>query len=507
MSKKNAKMTSIHESSSDESSSDESSSDESGSDESSSEDDDSIYEYEVDIKKIFSDISIMMKNGKKIKDITSYLNVNIPDYRKKFTNYMDPDDECEKARRLAKKRELLNSSHPLYQYKNFTARNDIALGSINILKTRDTKNIIAWNHENKIMESNEIINDNNENYTAIGKGYCGNCWLCGFPVYFYFSGEDEDGNSYVSACGDCEHIGAIGASLLSGMLASSSGDGKIFNYGTSHRHCNQMKSNKLSMKFDKSKKLWVVDYDEIERIITSIVHDGVPHENEYDPEFKQIIINGDLNKDKMRTRIENYTKKWCNKANDLLKSVTTHRRDIALAIVKILMYTFNKVRKRFIKLTGKSKGKLKGKLKGKGKRKLKGKSKGKSGKRGGYKSNGTDILMIDKISGFGIDSNLNDETVDKMLTELRKDPVFYELLDNLIKSFESKRFKTHEFSSKSINESKVINKNKYYTVENKSIKKEENQEKTRYSNKENKTRRKTQKIREGSSKGTIGSLD
>lgn len=433
-------------------------------------------------------------------------------YRAIFTNNMEADIECGMAAEKASKK--LNSNAPAINYTNEatreTLKNKNMRGDRSIIAKNDKE--LKANHSTKILKgpftppiltfayareldstSKDLIQNH---FQAAGKGYCGDCWLCGLPVYFYFN--DVDSDSLHTGCGECEHIGAIIASLLSGMLTTS-GQEKyyIFNYGTSHVHCNQKKSTTISMFFNKRKAKWELDEAGITEIINKITS-GEIHKKEYDPLFKYEFTNSLRNKTSsskfitdMRNRIRQQTDIWCRNANEIITNAGTTRTDIAIKITTIIKYTFDTVHKR---LPG-----------------------------GGPKPEDTETFEPDELNGFEIDDNLNDEIVNRMLSELREEPIFYELLHNLIASIEKKRMKNDNFNSEMIHEfthptSKRLtndfyetkHKNTYFPIDNamdfprdnvfgrqnmipvyggkrknKSVKKNK---KTRYSKKENKTR-------------------
>jgi hypothetical protein len=253
-------------------------------------------------------------------------------------------------------------------------------------------------------------------FTAFGKGYCGNCWLCGFPVYFYF---DEDERPLYTPCGECDHIGGIVASLLSGMLTTTGKkEDYIYNYGTSHVHCNRSKSDYLSMKFDRNNNMWVVDENGIVLIAKAIINNET-HIDEYDPEFKA-ELEYEMDIDYIIDRIRRHTVKWCEHANYILIEAEDEEKDMATQILKIIKYTYDNVEDKF--------------------------------NGGAPKTEGSEVFKLDQLNGFEIDDNLNDEIVNRMLTELRKDPLFYKLLNNLIKSIEETLIDKYGFTPEMIDE-------------------------------------------------------
>jgi hypothetical protein len=300
--------------------------------------------------KIINDIAKMAVSGIEIDKITEYANANINDYRKTFTGG-NPDAECKIARDTAIK--LGKNLSPVINYKHFRQRNN------NALRLTDENNTFIDENSDEIMNIDENFNDypnKIENlvgegintfhtqraddskkiikvyFEAAGRGYCGDCWLCGLPVFYYFN----HGN--VTSCGECEHIGGIIASIISGMLASSILNISWINYGTSHAHCNQQKNQLLSMKFDKTSKKWEVDDDGINKIIEKIIESPL-HGKEYDPVFRNNHNN--LDYDEMSERITEYTEQWCDQANRVL---STYRvTDYATRITNIILDSYSKL--------------------------------------------------------------------------------------------------------------------------------------------------------------------
>lgn len=154
--------------------------------------------------------------------------------------------------------------------------------------------------------------------------------MCGLPVYFYFN------TNYITSCGECEHIGGIVASLLAGMLTTSMKSEMAYNYGTSHTHCNRVKSDLLSMKYDNINDKWIVNNEGTNEIVSRIK--GEINGSEYDPLF--ITKYKTLNNNVIRQRINNYTENvWCLNANKIIKNENKNKLDAAKRILNIICYT------------------------------------------------------------------------------------------------------------------------------------------------------------------------
>ena len=287
---------------------------------------------------IFKKLVTMLITGKSIDNIKSELNKTIKNYRAKLC-VGNPDGECNTARRRipvstqsraaqaggAAAAAPLMPSQVLY-YKSSTERNaefraapPAAANGIVItpgestIKTVDGAIIKPFSWV-KNAEGKQVA----EGFAPTYRGYCGDCWICGQPVYFYADPGNSANNGNITGCGECEHIGGIVASLLTGMLTSGTNNIMIYNYGAAHVHCNQRKSDYLSMYFNIQTGLWDVDANGAEIIAKRIINTDV-HASEYDPEFIRFLKAAKLNPEQaiqaIKARIIAYTHTWCAAAN------------------------------------------------------------------------------------------------------------------------------------------------------------------------------------------------
>jgi len=279
---------------------------------------------------IFKDMAIWFAAGNSIDAIKSALNSSMPKYRSMLTGG-NPDGECNTASREAM--ELGRIDSPVYGYQNTTSRSSTqsnALrsgisGGITVVDERP----FSWaKNEDKRMTKYPFT-------TPIGRGDCGNCWMCGVPVYFYYN------KDFVTGCGECEHVGGIVGSFLAGMLTSSMRAEKMFNYGTAHAHCNQKKSDTLSMKYDAKADKWTVDENGIQKIVDAMF--GDIHGSEYDPLFVTAHSRWTSGKrNEIATRIKTYTNSiWCPHANAILAQQSKSKKDVAARALTIMMWTVN----------------------------------------------------------------------------------------------------------------------------------------------------------------------
>ena len=255
-------------------------------------------------------------------------------YRPHLTSHATPDSECAGLKS--------GESGDLHHYKGLLERQITGASTYgNILKNGET--VVVSNIKVEKGKTVEIRAD--------FKGLCGTCWLCDEPVHYYV-GRDIYSQGATSTCGECDHVGAIVASALAGMLKSQDYIAGDAGYKVSHIHCNQQKSNDVSMKFHTPTKEWIVDNPGINKILGNIL-DSQINGNEYDPQYKVWFkkygtsTKGDKTKirRKMRDSIQDHTQKWCTQANEYLKTKNQEKGDIASALVQILL-NIDETRKR-----------------------------------------------------------------------------------------------------------------------------------------------------------------
>jgi hypothetical protein len=271
---------------------------------------------------IIAEIAEMFIDGDSIKDIQNHLLKNVGKKYRSALKLGSPDSEC----RLAKESSGKRKDSAVKDYKYTNERSDIQKKSIQ----RRFKSTITSEKGRPFAFVEDGVKLPLKQ--PIGRGDCGDCWLCGLKVYFYF-----DKAAY-TGCGDCEHIGGITASLLAGMLSKSMTNEMAYNYGTAHVHCNQFKKDHISMKYDNENDRWIYDNQGTNKIVEAILGKNKPnkiHSNEYDPEFVKNFKT--LDKKNMTKRIENYTKNvWCPHANEIIEKVKKSKIDIAKRTITII---------------------------------------------------------------------------------------------------------------------------------------------------------------------------
>jgi hypothetical protein len=174
------------------------------------------------------------------------------------------------------------------------------------------------------------------NFLNTGRVYCGNCWLCGFPVWCYFgkevlpNGNIKSESVIYTSCGECEHKGAVWPSVISFMLAriqQGSTVGKLA-YGNSHVKCNQDKERMVGFRWDGTAYKWEVEPNDIKIIVDTILDEPM-NEREYDvtlgPKLQTIKdsrATSDPNSlyNQTLTRINDSYQQWVTAANGMLRT-------------------------------------------------------------------------------------------------------------------------------------------------------------------------------------------
>jgi hypothetical protein len=246
----------------------------------------------------------------------------------------DADSECKKARKRGKS--------PAQHYKSSIER-DKGISAVTVEETIKLTTLIKDGNGKQIKIQ----------FNAEKKGYCGDCWMCGLAVSYY------SGNGFVTSCGECEHIGAITASFLTGMLTSANLDIQSYNYGSSHVHCNRKKSDNISMEFNDGQ--WKQSKQGIKIIVDKIIdiNDSKLNGSEYDPVFREEFLNKLKKKSdfshEITTNIEGVTDEWCKIANDSISSVPKDKKISAYNLteqIKAVTIELMKKTKNFQKFNG-----------------------------------------------------------------------------------------------------------------------------------------------------------
>jgi len=190
---------------------------------------------------------------------------------------------------------------------------------------------------------------------------CGKCWICMTDVMSYSGNsinkyndhdiQDDNGTPIecTTPCGDCEHVSAIMASYIAGMLTSS-GFAKVYwaSYYVACVECNRRKSNYIGVKLNATEG-WQVDDNGVNAIVDAIFPmNGVDqHASEYNPirnalsDKYNVMTPAEKRafRDKVNKNIKLGTETWCFSANTNMKkdTATTKRIKMSFNVSKIIV--------------------------------------------------------------------------------------------------------------------------------------------------------------------------
>jgi hypothetical protein len=280
----------------------------------------------------------MLLAGMSISAITTVLCNANNKYREILTQNARPDNECTIARNAG--------AEGLKDYKNAPERNNgndaydvrdevLNAPAVNGLKRPFYLALVLDKTKGKKRMTSVP-------FTPSHMGDCGNCWLCNLPVHYYW--QNEKGYINTTGCGDCEHVGAIVAAFLAGMLSNQGNPDQFkYNYHPSHPHCNKWKSNTIPMKFDKTKGEWVHDTKGIATIAKDIATSPI-HGSEYCPKFIKAYNKKEITVENVQKNIKGPATEWCEAANNSLRTYTNQKKtNIASALASIIAKTAPKL--------------------------------------------------------------------------------------------------------------------------------------------------------------------
>jgi hypothetical protein len=182
--------------------------------------------------------------------------------------------------------------------------------------------------------------------------YCGNCWICDTDVMSYTGPSTEEHRTKsdsptkewlegTTPCGDCEHVSAIMASYIAGMLKSA-GFAKFYwaSYYVACVECNRKKSNYIGVRLHATRG-WEVDADGVEAILNAIFSKNIVkiHESEYNP-IRNALTNkyNDMSfaekedfRASVRANITSGTQTWCDAANENMTKTTAKTKHLKMA--------------------------------------------------------------------------------------------------------------------------------------------------------------------------------
>ena len=288
---------------------------------------------------LYKDIIGMLLAGMSISSITTVLCNANNKYREILTQNARPDNECTIARGA-------DPNGPLKDYKNAQERN-AGTGAkqvdAEILKAQAVNGLKRPFYLAMVLDKTTGKKRmTSVPFTPSHMGNCGTCWLCNLPVHYYW--QNEKGYINTTGCGDCEHVGAIVAAFLAGMLSNQGNPDQFkYNYHPSHQHCNKWKSNTIPMKFNKNSGKWELDSKGISTIAKDIANHPI-HGSEYCPKFIKAYNEKKITVKSVETYINRPATEWCNAANDLLaRNTDKNKTNIASALASIIAKTAPKL--------------------------------------------------------------------------------------------------------------------------------------------------------------------
>jgi hypothetical protein len=265
-----------------------------------------------------------------------------------------PEAECAKA---IKARAVYNIlpvvDDRISHYKTQTEIGNVTRNDF-LKATGDHPEVKEW-----ISKTNMLLFDANAGkmrqkpvpFNIVSAVYCGKCWICNTDVMSYTGisttthikapGAPGAYESGTTPCGDCEHVSAIMASYIAGMLTSG-GFANVYwaSYYVACVECNRRKSNFIGVKLNATDG-WQVDDSGVNAIVDAIFPmNGVDqHASEYNPIRNALSdkYNGMTPDEKIAHRlvvkgyIEAGTETWCKVANDNMNKATASTKHIKMS--------------------------------------------------------------------------------------------------------------------------------------------------------------------------------
>jgi hypothetical protein len=190
-------------------------------------------------------------------------------------------------------------------------------------------------------------------FTPTSAVNCGQCWICKTDVMSYSGNSinkyndddirDDSGDPIpcTTPCGDCEHVSAVMASYIAGMLKSG-GFAQFYwaSYYIACVECNRKKSNYIGVKLN-ALRGWEVDDSGVNTILDAVfpLHIVAQHGSEYNPIRNALTTKynsiSDTEKGIFRDEVRRYivegTITWCAAANVRLNMSTLTSKKIKLS--------------------------------------------------------------------------------------------------------------------------------------------------------------------------------
>jgi len=271
-----------------------------------------------------------------------------------------PENECTKAINARIKYEIGDDDRITF-YKNQAQINSETKAETLESAKKDHPEVKVWT-----SKTNMLLPDPGQGWkkrqmavefeptTAVN---CGECWICKTNVMSYrgnsnnwYDNDDRqvapdtpDAKQIVGTtpCGDCEHVSAIMASYIAGMLTSA-GFAKVYwaSYYVACVECNRRKSNYIGVKLDATNG-WQVDNNGVNAIVDAIfpINGVEPHASEYNPIRNALTANYNsmsaVERTRFREEVSGYivdgTRTWCEAANTNMNKATATTKHIKMS--------------------------------------------------------------------------------------------------------------------------------------------------------------------------------
>ena len=277
-----------------------------------------------------------------------------------------PENECTKAINARIKYEIGNDNRITF-YKNQAQINSETKAETLESAKKDHPEVKVWTSKTNMLLPDDTGRKRQQavEFTPETAVKCGNCWICMTDVMSYsgnsnnwYDNDDRqvapdtpDAKQIVGTtpCGDCEHVSAIMASYIAGMLTSA-GFAKVYwaSYYVACVECNRRKSNYIGVKLDATNG-WQVDNNGVNAIVDAIfpINHVEPHASEYNPIRNALsdkynrMTPGEktLFREEVSGYIVDGTRTWCDAANENMKkdTSTTKRINMSFNVSKIIV--------------------------------------------------------------------------------------------------------------------------------------------------------------------------
>jgi len=324
------------------------------------------------LKKLLSDkkknnetISAEMFQEQVTNAANVYLNENYgadPSAARAAIAQSTPEAECAKAINARRQQSMDVYEPRISDYKTQAEISRLTNAETLIIAKNDHPEVKVWTSKTNMLlydESTKKMRQKAVPFNIETAVKCGKCWICNTDVMSYTGTSIEphikalnrpsEYESGTTPCGDCEHVSAIMASYIAGMLTSS-GFAKVYwaSYYVACVECNRRKSNYIGVKLNATEG-WQVDDNGVNAIVDAIFPmNGVDqHASEYNPirnaltDKYNVMTTAEKRtfRDKVIDNIKDGTQTWCEAANTNMKkdTATTKRIKMSFNVSKIIV--------------------------------------------------------------------------------------------------------------------------------------------------------------------------